>query len=200
MKIIHLLSGGLDSTIGLGMWLKSKSMDIQCLTFDYGQTHCKEIEAAKKIAKGYNLKHKIIEAKYFDGCALVGDKNLKDGINDTPVVPNRNMVFLSIAASYAVKQNVSFVNWSVVKNDADIFRDCRYKFLLEINKALKTSTGVTVLAPFISKTKKQIVKEAKQKGICFKQSWSCYRGGEKPCGKCGACILRDEAIKENFSI
>lgn len=200
MKIIHLLSGGLDSTIGLGMWLKFERVDIECLTFDYGQRHSKEIVAAKKIAKSYNLKHKIVEAKYFDGCALVGDKKLENGINDTPVVPNRNMVFLSIAAAYAVKKNAKLINWSVVKNDADVFRDCRYKFLLEINKALKTSTGVTVLAPFISKTKKEIVKEAKEKGICFKNSWSCYKGGKKPCGLCGACILRKEAINEINSV
>ena len=200
MKIIHLLSGGLDSCIGLGLWAQHKNVSIECLTFDYGQRHLKEIDAAKKIALSYNVRHKIIEAKHFEGCALVGDKDLQDGINDTPVVPNRNMIFLSIAAAYAIQKNAKFINWSVVENDAKIFADCRYSFLLEINKALKTTTGVTVLAPFIDKSKKQIVKEAKQKGICFKKSWSCYRGEEKPCGKCGACILRDEAIKENFSI
>ena len=200
MKIIHLLSGGLDSCIGLGLWSQHKNVSIECLTFDYGQRHSKEIDAAKKIALSYNVRHKIIEAKHFEGCALVGNKDLQDGINDTPVVPNRNMIFLSIAAAYAVQRNAKFINWSVVENDAKIFADCRYSFLLEINKALKTTTGVTVLAPFIDKSKKQIVEKAREKGICFEKSWSCYRGEEKPCGKCGACILRDEAIKENYSI
>jgi 7-cyano-7-deazaguanine synthase len=200
MKIIHLLSGGLDSTIGLGLLLGIKNFEVECLTFDYGQRHSKEIDAAKKIAASYNLRHEIIKAKHFEGCALVGDKDLQDGINDTPVVPNRNMVFLSIAAAYAVQRNSHLVNWSVVKNDADVFRDCRPKFLRKLNKALTLSVDVAVSAPFINKTKKWVVKKAFDHGIDFSLSWSCYRGGEKPCGKCGACILRDEAIKENFSI
>ena len=200
MKIIHLLSGGLDSCIGLGLWVRHENVELECLTFDYGQRHSKEIDAAKKIAKGYNLKHKIIEAKYFDGCALVGDKNLEDGINDTPVVPNRNMVFLSIAAAYAMQRNAKFINWSVVENDSKIFLDCRYSFLLEINKVLKISTGVTVLAPFIAKTKTEIVKKGIDAKIDFSNSWSCYKGGEKPCGVCGACILREEAVNANFGV
>lgn len=200
MKIIHLLSGGLDSTIGLGLWTRHNDVEIECLTFDYGQKHNKEILAAKKIAKSYNLKHKIIEAKHFSGCALVGDKKLKDGINKTPIVPNRNMVFLSIAAAYAMQKNAKFINWSVVENDAAIFADCRYSFLLEINKVLKTATGITVLAPFITKTKTEIVKNAIDANIDFSNSWSCYQGGLKPCGKCGACILREEAINEANSL
>jgi|9_EtaG_2_1085328.scaffolds.fasta_scaffold41302_2 7-cyano-7-deazaguanine synthase len=200
MKIIHLLSGGLDSTINLGLFSRYKDFDIECLSFDYGQRHLKELDAAKKIAQSYNLRHKIIEAKHFEGCALVGDKDLENGINDTPVVPNRNMVFLSIAAAYAVQRNSKFVSWSVVKDDADVFKDCRSEFLKNINNTLRHTTGVTILAPFITKTKRQIVKEAKHHAIDFSLSWSCYQGGEQPCGKCGACILRDEAIKENFSI
>lgn len=194
------MSGGMDSTINLGLFCRHKDFNIECLSFDYGQRHKKELEAAKKIAKSYGLKHEIIKANYFEGCALVGDEILEDGPSETAIVPNRNMVFLSIAAAYAVQKGAKFISWSVVKDDADIFQDCRSEFLKNINNTLRRTTGVTVLAPFIAKTKIQIVKEAKDHGIDFSQSWSCYKGGEKPCGVCGACILREEAVNANFGV
>lgn len=199
MKILHLLSGGLDSTILLGYLNTLKNHEIKCLTFDYGQTHKKEILAAKEISNDYNCDHKIIEANFFPGCALVGDKTLKDGPSETAIVPNRNMVFLSIAAAYAMQKNIRFISWAVVKDDADIFEDCRYDFWQKMNQAL-SHTKIQILAPYINKTKKEIVNQAIKKGYPFEKSWSCYRGGTKPCGKCGACILRKEAIDEAQSV
>jgi 7-cyano-7-deazaguanine synthase len=217
MKYIFLLSGGLDSTINLGLVLKwtaeelSPSLEfpeqvpqkireeVECLTFDYGQRHHREIDAAREISKSYGLKHKIIEAKFFEGCALVGDCDLENGKSETAIVPNRNMVFLSIAAAYAMQQGASHVYWSAIKDDADLFKDCRPEFLENMNRALNPM-GVKILAPIIGKTKKEIVKIAVEEKIDFSQSWSCYRGGQEPCGKCGACLLREEAIDEAFSV
>ena len=218
MKYIHLLSGGLDSTINLGIGLKwskealkylyedpkqaqkkIKEINVECLTFDYGQTHRREIDAARDIAKSYGLKHKIIEARVFEGCALVGDRDLKDGESETAIVPNRNMVFLSIAAAYALQTGAKYITWSAIKDDAKLFKDCRPEFLKGMNRTLNP-LGIKILAPIIGKTKKELVKIAVEENIDFSQSWSCYRGGQEPCGECGACLLREEAINDAYRI
>ena len=200
MKKIFLLSGVLDSTINLGLELENgKANEMECLTFDYGQRHQREIESARCVAESYGLKHKVMEAKFFEGCALVGDEELENGYSKTAIVPNRNMVFLSIAGAYALQTGARCVIWSAIKDDAEIFKDCRPEFLKNINCTL-APLGVEVHAPIIEWTKKKLVKEAIEKGIAFSNSWSCYRGEKEPCGECGACLLREEAISGSYSI
>lgn len=200
-KIIHLLSGGLDSTILLRD-LFNKGNEIECVTFDYGQMHDKEIEFASKVTEGLGIPHHLIKLEAFKGCALVGDKQLEDGPSESAIVPNRNMVFLSIAASLAIQKNIKLITWAAVQDDVEIFPDCRYdSFLKPLNEALAV-WGVRVSAPFIENKiyKKDLIKFAIKEKIKFSDTWSCYRGGEEPCGGCGACIARESAINETVSV
>ena len=194
-KIIHLLSGGLDSTILLRDLVK-KGHEVECITFAYGQMHSKEIGYASRIAKELNVPHQLIDLGVFNGCALVGDKQLRNGASETAIVPNRNMVFLSIAASIAVQKNIRTITWAAVQDDVEVFPDCRYEsFLKPLNEALSI-WGVKVSAPYIENKlyKKDLIDFAIKEDIKFTDTWSCYRGGDVPCGKCGACLARAKAM------
>lgn len=200
MKIIVLFSGGLDSTVLLAQQV-SQRHECLALSFRYGQTHeDREIAAAIDVAKHYEVEHRIIDiAGIFENSALTGNSEIPEGHAATPdstTVPARNLVLLSIAASIAEQVGAPVVAFGANLDDANGYLDCRWSFCRALDEAISLGTGqgVSLLTPFVSTDKKSIVNIGRQLGVPFDLTWSCYRGGEEPCNRCGACESRNEAL------
>lgn len=188
--VILLLSGGVDS-VTLGHELKRDNCLVHALSFDYGQTHIKELRWSRYHAQRLGFKQTIVELHKIQG--LFRKSALTDGDGGV-IVPNRNSVFVHIAASIAVTAGAESVIIGCNKDDATEFPDCRWDWLEAINATLKASeTEVEVCAPYIGLTKWQIIHRAKQLGVDIAKTWSCYKDGEKPCGRCLACRKMREA-------
>lgn len=218
MKALVLLSGGLDSTTCLAMVIdKYGKENVIALSLYYGQKHSKELECAKKISKHYGVKHiKFDVSKIFESsnCSLLAsstnqipeksyDEQLKE-TNGQPVttyVPFRNGLFLSIAASIAISNECEYIFYAAHRDDAagNAYPDCSEQFNNAMTEAIKLGSGdkITVCDPFIDKTKADIVKLGTELKVPYELTWSCYNGGEKPCGKCGTCIDRAKAFEIN---
>ncbi len=210
-KAIVLLSGGLDSTTALYQ-AKSEGYEVYALTFLYGQKHDKELECAKNIAIKAGAKaHKIINIPLnsWDGCSLTDTKmEIEDGdINRTDIpdtyVPARNMVFLSIAASYADAMEITDIFIGVSEVDYSGYIDCRETFIKAMENAINEGTvlgveqgkHITIHAPFMHMTKADEIKLGVSLGVDYGDTWSCYRGGDEPCGTCDSCLLRAAAFE-----
>ena len=206
-KSIILLSGGLDSLVSLGAGIKEYNIEL-ALTFDYGQKPAKrEIEASKKIADYYGIKHKVIELpflKEITKTALVsGDVPTENlGTEDSAKavwVPNRNGLFLNIAASFADADDYTHILFGANKEEGQTFPDNTQEFLDGINESFKYSTfkGVKVAAPLINSYKNDIVKLALELGIPLELAYSCYNSSEKNCGLCESCKNLKSALENN---
>ncbi len=213
-KAVCLISGGLDSTVAAA-YAKSRGYEIYALTIIYGQKHEKEIESAKKIAKHLGAKeHKIIEVPLnkIGGSALTdkdieiperrGPEEIGEEIPPT-YVPGRNIIFISIAASYAEVIGAEAIFLGVNAIDYSGYPDCRPEFIQAMEEAIRLGmkTGVEgrpikIETPLIKLTKAEIVKLGHELGAPLHLTWSCYRGGEKACGKCDSCILRLKGFLE----
>lgn len=211
-QAVVLLSGGLDSAVALYL-AKSQGYEIYALSFDYGQRHNRELKAAKALAKeAGTVSHQVVTLKLdqWGGSSLTDQSmDIEDGDvdrKDIPVtyVPARNMVFLSVAASFAeaIKARDIFIGVSQV--DYSGYVDCREEFIEAMEEAVNKGTvmgaemnkPVRIHAPFIHKTKSEEIVLGDKLGVPFELTWSCYRGGEKPCGTCDSCLLRAKAFKE----
>ncbi len=212
-KAVVLLSGGLDSSVALYL-AKSEGFDeVHAVSFKYGQRHETELNHAKKIAQKAGVAaHKIVTLNLGDfGGSSLTDKNIEveDGdVNrtDIPVtyVPARNMVFLSVAASYAESIEAQDIYIGVSQVDYSGYVDCRQEFIDAMEAAINKGTvmgaeagkPIKIHAPFVNKTKAEEITLGMELGVDFGLTWSCYRGGEKPCGTCDSCLLRAKAFKE----
>lgn len=216
MKAVALLSGGLDSTTALAIAV-SMGYDVYPITFVYGQRHRREIESAKKIAKYYGLKLKIInvDLNKIGGSALTDNFEVpeRESYNEIgseiPItyVPARNTIFLSIALSYAEAIGAEKIFIGVNALDYSGYPDCRPEYIEEFNRlsSLATKVGVQgrpieVLAPLINMTKGEIIKRGLELKVPYELTWSCYRGGDKACGKCDSCVLRLKGFMEANSL
>lgn len=212
-KAIVLLSGGLDSTTAL-FYAQSQGFDeIYAITFEYGQKHDKEMQCAKTVAKAAGVKeHKVVNLllNQWKGSSLTDqDVEIKDGdpnhagIPDT-YVPARNMVFLSVAASYADALDITDIFIGVSEVDYSGYVDCREEFIRAMEHAINLGTvlgaekkrKITIHAPFMHMTKANEVRLGVGLGVDFGMTWTCYRGDEKPCGTCDSCLLRAKAFAE----
>ena len=205
MKTILVYSGGMDST-ALLYKLQSEGGRVKCLSFDYGQRHKKELKAAKKICKCLGVEHKIINIKslktLMSGSALTSSSvkvpygHYKSKTMRRTVVPNRNMIFLSIAIAAAVGEKFDRVAIAVHAGDHAIYPDCRPAFIKIMNTASRIAnySKVRVYAPFLNITKREIALLGKRLRVPFGDTWTCYKGLRRPCGKCGACVERMEAL------
>jgi len=211
-KAVVLLSGGLDSAVALYL-AKSRGFDIIALSFDYGQRHSRELKAAKEIAKRAGvIQHQVVSLNMNSwGGSSLTDKSLDVENGDTnrtdiPVtyVPARNMIFLSVAASVAEANRVQDIFIGVSQVDYSGYVDCRQEFIDAMEKAVNLGTvmgaeenlPIKIHAPFANMTKAEEIKLGMELGVDFSLTWSCYRGGEKPCGTCDSCLLRAKAFKE----
>lgn len=211
-KAVVLLSGGLDSAVTLYL-AKSEGYEIYALSFDYGQRHDRELRAARDIAKKAGVAgHQTITLKLdkWGGSSLTDQSmEVENGDidrNDIPVtyVPARNMVFLSVAASYAEAIGAQNIFIGVSQVDYSGYVDCRQSFLDAMENAINMGTvmgaeknqPIRLHAPFVHKTKAEEIKLGEELQVPFELTWSCYRGGEKPCGSCDSCLLRARAFRE----
>jgi len=218
MKALVLFSGGVDSTTCLALAIKKYGNDeVLAMSVYYGQKHDKEIEAAKKIAAYYNVRLKQLDlTRIFEDsdCSLLKgsqqdipeesyEAQLKK-TNGAPVstyVPFRNGLFLSSAASIALSNGCTEIYYGAHMDDAagNAYPDCSKEFNNAINSAIYIGSGniLTVTAPFIGMNKAQVVKTGLELGVPYKMTWSCYEGGDRPCGKCGTCRDRAAAFLAN---
>jgi 7-cyano-7-deazaguanine synthase len=209
-KAVVLLSGGLDSATTL-YYAQDQGYQCQCLLFDYGQRHNKELGQAKRIAEKARCQYYVLKIQMpWQGSALLdrslnlpqGRKNISKEIPAT-YVPSRNIIFLSFAASFAeaVGAKAVFIGANAV--DYSGYPDCRPEFYEAYQKALDTGTKtgvehhkIRIYTPLIRKTKSQIIRLGKKLDVPYELTWSCYAGGKRPCGKCDSCILRAKGFKE----
>lgn len=214
-KSIILLSGGLDSFVSLAELADSHNIKL-ALTFDYGQKAFeKEAEASKKIAQHYNIDHKVIKLdwlKEITKTSLVSNNELPnldiDNLDNLLMaeetaksvwVPNRNGVFVNIAAAFADSLEFTHIIIGANKEEATTFKDNSKEFIKAINHSLKNSVnqGVEVIAPLIEFNKNEIIKLAIKKQVPFNLVRSCYRSLEKHCGKCESCNRLKRALIAN---
>lgn len=210
-----VLSGGMDSAT-LAYHVKSLGVgNIECISFDYGQRHRKELESAAKIAAHLGAKHTIVDISglrpLLKGSALTDETPVPHGhyaeesMKQT-VVPNRNAIMTSIAWGYACTIGAQFVCIGVHAGDHHIYADCRPEFCGALNYALRLGTVgnggevMSLYTPFINKTKTHIAAVGKELGVPFADTWTCYEGAEKHCGQCGACQERKEAFKDSNQV
>lgn len=210
MKTILVYSGGLDSTTLLYKLLGAGDT-VYAVSFNYGQRHKKELRAAAKICaklrrEGKKVTHQIVDISAVQslmhgGSALttktkVPEGHYEDKTMKATVVPNRNMVFLALAIAQAVSLKFDRVAIAVHAGDHVIYPDCRPAFIKIMNAASRAANyeKIGIYAPFLNKTKRQIAKIGRKLGVPFELTWTCYKGLNKPCGKCGACVERNEAL------
>lgn len=217
MKALVLFSGGLDSTTCLALAEKKYGAEnVIALSLSYGQKHIKEVECAQRITEHYKVEHITYDAaKIFEKskCGLLAqndnipEKSYAEQLKETggdPVqtyVPYRNGLFISIAASIAISRECNIIYYGAHKDDAagNAYPDCSQEFNKSIADAVYIGSGkkVSVCAPFIDKTKGDIVREGISLNVPYELTWSCYKGSQKPCGKCGTCRDRIKAFKAN---
>jgi 7-cyano-7-deazaguanine synthase len=200
-KAVVLLSGGMDSAVTLFI-AKKNGYKTSCLTFDYGQRHKKEILFAKKIAKSAKSTCVVLKISLPWKKSALLDKNIKvpenrkfSGIKNIPstYVPARNTIFLSFGLSYAeaIGAKAVFIGANAV--DFSGYPDCRPEYYRKFNELFKKATkakGIKIVAPLLRKTKEDIVELGARLNVDFNLTWSCYKGGSKPCMVCDACRLR----------
>lgn len=204
---VLIYSGGLDSTILLYDLLES-GYDVKALSVDYGQRHKKELQYAKNLCERLNVKHHVADISAIKpllaGNSLtsedikVAEGHYADESMKSTVVPNRNMIFLSIAISWAISTSADSVSFAAHKGDHAIYRDCRVNFLKAMNWAMQISGAckVSLNTPYSLLTKTTIVKLGNLLDVPFEQTWSCYNGGKNHCGRCGTCVERKEAFQQ----
>ncbi|BCH55409.1 7-cyano-7-deazaguanine synthase QueC [Agrobacterium vitis] len=206
MKILVVCSGGLDS-VSLADKMAAEHQLIGLISFDYGQRHKKELDFAALAAKRLGVPHQIIDitaiGASLTGSALTDDLDVPDGhyAEETmkiTVVPNRNAIMLAIAFGVAAAKKADAVAVAVHGGDHFIYPDCRPGFIDAFQTmqahALEGYADVRLLAPFVTISKADIVTEGAKYGTPFEQTWSCYKGGARHCGRCGTCVERREAF------
>lgn len=219
MKAMVLSSGGVDSTTALGLAIKKHGREnVIALSLSYGQKHEKEIEAAKKVAAHYGIEQLFLDLSkifQYSNCSLLKQSDeeipeesyaeqIKETNGKTPVstyVPFRNGLFLSTAASIALSKGCGIIYYGAHADDAAGFAypDCSPVFNEAMNKAIWEGSGhqLKIEAPFVNINKAEVVKIGLELGVPYELTWSCYEGGDKPCGKCGTCIDRANAFAAN---
>lgn len=200
---VIIVSGGMDS---ITLLYDKKEEIALAVTFDYGSNHnAKEIAWAKVHCERLKIKHIVIKLdfmhKYFTSSLLEGAEAIPEGHYadenmKSTVVPFRNGIMLSIAAGIAESNGLKKVLIANHGGDHTIYPDCRPAFIKAMNEATKNGTyvNVSICAPYTNITKADIARIGKRLGIDYSETWSCYKGGEKHCGKCGTCIERKEAL------
>lgn len=204
-KVVVIYSGGMDSYTLLH-WALAEGFEVHALSFNYGQRHRKELDYAKDVTVELGLVHKVVDVTSINtllqGSSLtspemaVPEGHYAEESMKQTVVPNRNMVMLSLAIGYAVSVEADAVMFGAHAGDHAIYPDCRGEFISAIDALAQIANyrPIRVFAPFITKDKGDIAIMGKELGLDYSKSWTCYKGEAKPCGKCGACVERAEAM------
>lgn len=219
MKALVLSSGGVDSTTALALAVERYgAAEVTALAISYGQKHTKELSCAARVAQHYGVELLTLDLTsifQYSDCSLLqsstqeipqesyAEQIVKTG-GTAPVstyVPFRNGLFLASAASIALSKGCEVLVYGAHADDAVGFAypDCSPAFHQAMNAALYEGSGhqLRVEAPFIHWTKSQVVRKGLELGVPYHLTWSCYQGGERPCGKCGTCLDRAKAFADN---
>jgi len=204
-KAIVLLSGGLDSAVA-GAWVK-KIWEGDCLAlyFDYHQRHQREGNSSLTLSKFFNWPWKLLTIEVPSESALTSNHgNLSEPIKGLPAsfVPGRNLIFLSYAAAIAYSYGIRNIvgGWNII--DYPNYPDCSSEFLTSAENTVNLALGlkgynsISIWKPLISMKKKEIIQKGINLGVPFESTWSCYQGGEKPCGLCSSCKFRQKGFEE----
>ena len=218
MKALVLFSGGIDSTTCLGLAISKYGKEkVIALSITYGQKHTKEIEAANAIVQYYGIEKIDLDLSLifrFSDCSLLkgSDEDIPhesyaqqlEKTNGSPVstyVPFRNGLFISSAAAIALSRKCSVIYYGAHADDAagNAYPDCSSVFNNAMNTAVYEGSGkqLKIEAPFVNMTKADVVKIGLELKVPYELTWSCYEGGDKPCGQCGTCIDRAKAFELN---
>ena len=204
MKALLVYSGGLDSTTLLYEYKDSIALAV---TFDYGSKHnAREIACARENCKRLGIRHLVIPlgfiGQYFKSDLLLSGGEIPEGNYaeenmKSTVVPFRNGIMLSVAAGLAESYGLDTVLLANHSGDHAIYPDCRPAFVEAMDAAVRAGTyeGIRVVSPYCDITKRDIALRGKAIGLDYSHTYSCYKGGEKHCGKCGTCTERREALE-----
>ena len=206
-KVVVVFSGGMDSYTVLHKAIRD-GFEVFPLTFDYGQKHKKEIKYARQACTSLGISHKVIDItaanQLLAGSSLTSDIEMPEGHYadenmKSTVVPNRNMILISLAVGYAVSINAQKVFYGAHSGDHEIYPDCRPEFVEKMNSvcAIANYEPVEIVTPYLTLNKIGILREGLEMGLNYGHTWTCYNGREKACGKCGSCAERLEAFEYN---
>ncbi len=202
---VIIVSGGMDSVTLLCEYKDRIAVGV---SFDYGSNHnAREIPFAREHCEMLGIEHIVIDLafmpQYFkssllDGAGAIPEGHYADDNMKSTVVPFRNGIMLSIAAGIAESRGLKYVMMANHGGDHTIYPDCSQEFVNAMSEATKAGTfpGIEILAPYTGITKADIARRGKALGIDYSKTWSCYKGGEHHCGKCGTCMERKEAMRD----
>ncbi|MBE0367473.1 7-cyano-7-deazaguanine synthase QueC [Pseudoalteromonas aurantia] len=206
-KVVVIYSGGMDSYTVLNKAVRS-GHEVYALSFNYGQRHVKELEVAAEVCEQLNIAHKIVDISAIN--QLIGGSSLTDDIEvpeghyeeesmKSTIVPNRNMILLSLAVGYAVSIKASKVFYGAHSGDHAIYPDCRPEFVKKMDDVCRIANydAVEIVSPYLNNTKIDILTDGLKMGLDYSHTWTCYNGRKHACGKCGACQERLEAFSLN---
>ncbi|KPP96855.1 7-cyano-7-deazaguanine synthase QueC [Marinobacter sp. HL-58] len=205
--VVVIYSGGMDSFTLLHL-ARARGYRVHALSFDYGQRHVRELDCAQRVCAELAIPHKVIDiralAGVMAGSALTDDVAVPEGHYEeesmkATVVPNRNMILLSLATGYAVTAGAGAVWYGAHGGDHAIYPDCRPEFVEKMDAVCRVANyePVGIEAPFMSYDKSDILAEGVKLGLDYSKTWTCYNGREKACGRCGSCVERLEAFAAN---
>ena len=210
-KATIILSGGMDSATLLYLLLEQR-FTVTAISFNYGQRHIRELQSAEKLCKLLGVEHQVIDISgikpLMKGSSLTDDIAVPHGHYQAEnmkltVVPNRNAIMLSIAWGIACCNGSDLLATAVHAGDHHIYPDCRPKFIVTLNEALRIGTEdhrseyLKLYTPYLHRTKTDIAQDGHRLGVRYDLTWTCYDDGEIHCGKCGACQERKEAFADS---
>ena len=206
-KVVVIYSGGMDSFTVLNRAIKD-GKEVYALSFDYGQRHVKELDCAAAVCQELSIDHKIIDissiSQLLAGSSLTDNIDIPEGHYEadnmkSTVVPNRNMILLSLAVGYADSIGAGQVYYGAHSGDHAIYPDCRPEFVKKMNDVclIANYEPVEIFSPYLNNNKTDILADGLKMGLDYSKTWTCYNGREKACGKCGSCQERLESFQEN---
>lgn len=206
-KAVVIYSGGMDSYTVLHRALRA-GFEVHALSFHYGQRHSRELETASQVCQQLGVAHQVVDIRAIHG--LIGNSALTDADRDMPggdydadnmaatVVPNRNMILLSLAIGHAINIGANVCFYGAHGGDHVLYPDCRPEFVEGVNAvaAVADFNPVRIAAPYLHDSKHTILADGLSMGLDYAQTWTCYLGGEYACGQCGSCRERLAAFAE----
>lgn len=206
--VVVIYSGGMDSYTLLHL-ARSRGYQVHALSFNYGQRHVRELDCARSVCEAHGIPHQTIDIRAMSevvmaGSSLTSDLQVPEGHYQedsmkATVVPNRNMILLSLATGYAVTVGAGAVWYGAHGGDHAIYPDCRPEFVAKMDAVCRIANyeAVGIEAPFMAMDKGQILAEGLRLGLDYHHTWTCYNGRERACGRCGSCVERLEAFAAN---
>jgi len=208
---VVIYSGGMDSFTVLHRAIR-EGLNIHALSFDYGQRHRRELDTARQVCESLGIPHQVVDIRAIHG--LIDNSSLTNSAIDMPtgdydadnlsatVVPNRNMILLSLAIAKAVNIGAARVDYGAHGGDHILYPDCRPEFVEAMNHVagIANFEPVALHAPYLHASKADILRDGLSMGLDYHQTWTCYEGRELACGQCGSCRERLAAFAANHSV